>query len=79
MLRSVAGFSPPKEIHLPSYSKLCLVGNDWKIYDVVVEKISVVNNYSFQFSLIITDSSYEERVSRLKQNLAKGANLIPNS
>ena len=52
--------------------KLHLVGNDWKIYDVVVENISVVNNYRSQFNRIIAKSSYEELVFRMEQKLAEG-------
>lgn len=39
----------------------------WKIYDVAVENISLVNNYRSQFSRVITKSSYEELVKRLKE------------
>ncbi len=57
--------------------KLHLVGNDWKIYDVVVEDISVVNNYRSQFNRIITKSSYEELVSRMEQKLAEDEKTSP--
>jgi len=50
--------------------KLHLVANDWKIYDVVVENISIVNNYRAQFSRIIDQSSYEQLVYRMEQKLA---------
>lgn len=43
-----------------------LVGNEWKVYDVVAENISVVNNYRSQFSRVISKDSYEELVRRLK-------------
>ena len=39
--------------------RLRLVGNDWKVYDVVIENISVVNNYRSQFNRVISKSSYE--------------------
>jgi len=47
------------------------VGNEWKIYDVVAEDISLVNNYRSQFNRVITRSSYEELVSRMKQKLSE--------
>jgi len=50
--------------------KLHLVANDWKIYDVVVENISIVNNYRAQFSRIIDQSSYKQLVYRMEQKLA---------
>ena len=50
--------------------KLHLVANDWKIYDLEVENISIVNNYRAQFSRIIDQSSYEQLVYRMEQKLA---------
>ena len=49
--------------------KTYLVNGGWKIYDVVVENISLVNNYRSQFNRIITNSSYEELVRRMKEKL----------
>jgi phospholipid transport system substrate-binding protein len=43
-----------------------LVGNEWKVYDVVAENISLVNNYRSQFNRVIAKSSYEELVRRMK-------------
>ena len=43
-----------------------LVGNEWKVYDVVAENISLVNNYRSQFNRVIAKSSYEELIRRLK-------------
>ena len=42
------------------------VGADWKVYDVVVENISVVNNYRAQFNRILANQSYEELLRRMK-------------
>ena len=47
--------------------KAHLVGSEWKVYDVVAENISLVNNYRSQFDRVISNSSYEELVSRLKE------------
>jgi phospholipid transport system substrate-binding protein len=43
-----------------------LVGAEWKVYDVVAENISLVNNYRSQFNRVIAKSSYEELVRRMK-------------
>jgi phospholipid transport system substrate-binding protein len=43
------------------------VNGDWKVYDVVVEDVSLVNNYRAQFSRVLGSSSYQELVRRLKQ------------
>ena len=41
-------------------------GDRWLVYDVVVEGISLINNYRTQFDKIIKTSSYAELVRRLK-------------
>ena len=40
---------------------------DWKIYDVVVENVSLINNYRAQFGRIIRKSSYKELIERIRQ------------
>ena len=47
--------------------KVHIVNGEWKVYDVVVENISLVNNYRSQFSRIIANSSYEELIRRMKE------------
>jgi phospholipid transport system substrate-binding protein len=54
--------------------KLHRVGKEWKIYDVVVENISLINNYRSQFNRIITKTSYTELVSMMRQKLSKTPN-----
>jgi phospholipid transport system substrate-binding protein len=46
--------------------KAHLVSNEWKVYDVIAENISLVNNYRSQFNRVIANSSYEELLRRLK-------------
>ncbi len=46
--------------------RLRQVGKEWKIYDVVVENISLVNNYRSQFNRIVSNQSYDELIRRLK-------------
>lgn len=44
-------------------------GNNWLIYDVSIEGISLVQNYRTQFNSIISQSSYENLVKRLKEKV----------
>jgi phospholipid transport system substrate-binding protein len=46
--------------------RLRQAGKEWKIYDVVVENISIVNNYRSQFNRIIANQSYDELIRRLR-------------
>jgi phospholipid transport system substrate-binding protein len=51
---------------VPIDYRLSKVGNRWLIYDVLVEGVSLVNNYRSQFNRIITTSSYESLIQRMK-------------
>ena len=53
-----------------SYSvdyRLHQVGGKWRIYDVIAENISLVNNYRSQFNRVVVNSSVEELIKRIKQ------------
>ncbi len=50
-----------------------LVNGEWRVYDIVAENISVVNNFRSQFSRVIANSSYEELVRRLREKADFGA------
>jgi phospholipid transport system substrate-binding protein len=41
-------------------------GRTWRVYDLDVSGVSLVNNYRTQFNSIIARSSYPELVNRLK-------------
>lgn len=45
----------------------------WQIYDVVIEGISLVNNYRSQFNRILTSSSYDDLVQKMKNRQAEEA------
>jgi phospholipid transport system substrate-binding protein len=47
--------------------KLHKVDERWRIYDVVAENISLVNNYRSQFNRVIARSSFEELLKRMKE------------
>ena len=40
---------------------------DWKIFDVVVENVSLVNNFRSQFNRVLAKSSYAELVKSMNQ------------
>jgi phospholipid transport system substrate-binding protein len=47
--------------------RLHRVDGKWKIYDVVAENISVINNYRAQFNRVIAKSSFDELLKTIKQ------------
>ena len=46
--------------------KLQNTGGDWKVYDVVIENISIVNNYRSQFNRVLANASFSELLQRLQ-------------
>jgi phospholipid transport system substrate-binding protein len=56
--------------------KTHLVNGEWKIYDIVAENISMVNNYRSQFKRVLSKSSYEDLVSRINK---KRSELLNNN
>ncbi len=46
-------------------------GNQWKIYDVVIERVSLVNNYRSQFASILQKSSFPELIRKLKSTVGR--------
>lgn len=44
---------------------------DWHVYDIVLDGVSLVNNYRGQFSKILRTSSYEDLVGKLKNKSDK--------
>jgi phospholipid transport system substrate-binding protein len=44
-----------------------LVDEDWKVYDMVIENVSLVKNYRSQFNRIIAKTSYRNLVRRIQK------------
>ena len=47
--------------------KLHSVNNEWRVYDLVIENISLVNSYRSQFNRVIIQSSFEDLVRMMKE------------
>jgi phospholipid transport system substrate-binding protein len=47
--------------------RLHLVGNEWKVYDMVIDEVSMVTNYGAQFRRILRTSSLEQLLSKLRE------------
>jgi phospholipid transport system substrate-binding protein len=54
---------------IPVDYKLHKVDGDWRVYDVVIENISLVNNYRAQFTRLLTKSSFAELLDRIREKL----------
>jgi len=51
----------------PVIYRLKRTSGTWKIYDAIVENISLVNNYRSQFDRVISKSSFDELKKMLKE------------
>jgi phospholipid transport system substrate-binding protein len=47
--------------------KLHLVGPEWKVYDVIIDQVSLISNYRSQFSRILQTASMNELMRRLRE------------
>lgn len=52
---------------IPLDYRLLQIAGDWRVYDVVVDGVSLVNNYRGQFTKIIRESSYKGLVEQLRK------------
>ena len=43
------------------------INGQWKVYDVVIDSISIVNNYRAQFERVIAKTSLKELLQKIKQ------------
>lgn len=55
-----------KETEIPVKYRLKKKGNDWFVYDVIIEGVSLVNNYRTQFNTIIVRYKYKGLIKRLR-------------
>lgn len=61
-----------KNMDVPVAYKMEKKNGRWGVYDVVIEGVSLVNNYRNQFNRIIGSGSYAELVKRLKNKQDEG-------
>lgn len=60
---------PSKKIDLNLNYKLKITPYGWKIFDVIVDDASLVENYKFQFDAIIKKHGYPDLVRRMENKL----------
>lgn len=59
------------KVEIPLDYRLLNKGGDWRVYDVVVDGVSLVNNYRGQFSKILRSSTYADLVDQLRKKSDK--------
>ena len=51
--------------------KLHATNGNWKIYDLLIENVSLVNNYRSQFNRVLTTIPFDELLKRLQRKTVK--------
>src|SRR5262249_15296127 len=64
-------------LEVPVETRLLRKGGRWQIYDVLIERFSLVANYRSQFDRVIRTESYEELVTRLKARVTRLVDPTP--
>ena len=59
-----------KNVEIPVKYRLKKKGNDWLVYDISIEGVSLVNNYRAQSNNILMRSSFKELIKKLKKKVA---------
>jgi len=60
-----------KKADIPINYRVILKGSEWKVYDVVIEGVSLVSNYRNQFSEILASKSPDGLIDALRKKIAK--------
>ena len=51
--------------------RLRLIKGEWKVYDVVAEGVSLVDNYRGQFNSILANKSFDAFLAQLREKVAE--------
>ncbi|MBI4211170.1 MAG: ABC transporter substrate-binding protein [Deltaproteobacteria bacterium] len=60
---------PSENIDLGLNYRLKKADNTWKVYDIIVDEASLIDNYRYQFHSIIAKNGYQELVNRIEKKL----------
>jgi phospholipid transport system substrate-binding protein len=56
---------------IPIHYRMILDNGEWRVYDVVIEGVSLVQNYRSQFREILTNKSPEDLLEKLRKKVRK--------
>jgi phospholipid transport system substrate-binding protein len=52
--------------------KLYISGDQWRIYDVEIQDVSVVKSYGLQYHQILKEGSYADLIQKMKEKMTQG-------
>ena len=59
---------------IPVFYRMIVNGGEWKVYDVVIENVSMVLNYRSQFNDILAKNTFEQLVKILREKVKEQSN-----
>ena len=59
------------DLEVPVYYRLKNHDGSWKVYDVIIEGVSLIRNYRTQFQAILDRESYSDLVKKMEEKVAK--------
>jgi phospholipid transport system substrate-binding protein len=60
-----------KKADIPIFYRVIQKGTEWRVYDVVIEGVSLINNYRTQFREILTNKTPESLLETLRKKVGK--------
>jgi len=60
-----------KGVEIPLHYRMIQRGGSWKVYDLIIEGISMVKNYRSQFNQILRDKPPEELLKVMRKKVGK--------
>jgi phospholipid transport system substrate-binding protein len=60
-----------KKADIPIFYRVIQKGSEWRVYDVVIEGVSLINNYRTQFREILTNKTPEALLETLRKKVGK--------
>jgi phospholipid transport system substrate-binding protein len=60
-----------KKADIPIHYRVIQKGSDWKVYDVVIEGVSLVSNYRNQFKEILLNKTPDALLDTLRKKVGK--------
>ncbi len=62
---------PAENVDIELNYRLKKEGGNWKIYDIIVDEASLVDNYRYQFDSIIQKNGFPDLIRRMSEKLAE--------
>lgn len=60
-----------KSGEIPIYYRVIMKDGSWRVYDVVIEGVSLINNYRSQFREILANNPPESLLETLRKKVGK--------